>query len=285
MPTYLIALLVSLLLVVLFVIGIGGVSMLFGVLSQIIERPKLKFLKSSSNANLAFFFDWPSTKDNSKIDYIKLSLYNPFGNPTRSELVRSFAPQTSTFAHEISIGQPMLNFLGAQGFNKSEVAVELGSSKEGINYQFSYKGSKFLDLLKNALTSKEDEQKVLDSKTSKNEFVYEVPKPSFIASPTQEQEGMQLVIPNNPAFQKLFAGSGGSGESSAAGATQNFKVAKVWIEPGCIVCNACEGTYPEVFEVKPDTCVIRPTAPLDNGLKIKEAAEGCPVEVIKFTVA
>ncbi|MGE0207338.1 MAG: ferredoxin [Candidatus Babeliales bacterium] len=57
------------------------------------------------------------------------------------------------------------------------------------------------------------------------------------------------------------------------------------MEPGCIVCNACEDIYKEVFEVKADTCIIRPNAPLDDGLRIQEAAEACPVEVIKFTKA
>ncbi|ATH09516.1 hypothetical protein BIY24_08700 [Halobacteriovorax marinus] len=57
------------------------------------------------------------------------------------------------------------------------------------------------------------------------------------------------------------------------------------MEPGCIVCDACEAIYPEVFEVTDDTCIIRPGAPLDNGVLVEEAAEACPVEVIKFTKA
>lgn len=69
-------------------------------------------------------------------------------------------------------------------------------------------------------------------------------------------------------------------------------VTKVWIAPGCIVCDACETTAPDVFEVQHDneTCIIRPAA-LDaeftkprTGI-IKEAAEECPVDVIKFDVA
>ncbi len=69
------------------------------------------------------------------------------------------------------------------------------------------------------------------------------------------------------------------------------RVTKVWIEPGCIVCDACETSAPTVFEVTDDTCIIRPAAldasftkPLTD--EIKEAAEECPVDVIKFeTVA
>ena len=57
---------------------------------------------------------------------------------------------------------------------------------------------------------------------------------------------------------------------------------KVWIEDGCIVCDACEAIYPEVFDVTETTCLIRPDAPLDHGLLVSEAADACPVEVIKF---
>ncbi len=79
-------------------------------------------------------------------------------------------------------------------------------------------------------------------------------------------------------------------------------IARVWIEEGCIVCNACETTCPEVFHVTEDTCHILGGVRTDGqdstnleektGLsagpateletQIIEAAEGCPVEVIKF---
>ena len=64
-------------------------------------------------------------------------------------------------------------------------------------------------------------------------------------------------------------------------------VLRVWIEPGCIVCNACESSCPEVFRVEPDGSTIRPDA-LDveflrpRAAAIREAAAACPVEVIKF---
>ena len=68
-------------------------------------------------------------------------------------------------------------------------------------------------------------------------------------------------------------------------------VTKVWIEPGCIVCDACENTAPTVFEVTEDSCIIRPAALESSFLKpitqeVIDAAEECPVDVIKFdTVA
>lgn len=284
MSTNVLALLIAISAVIFFIMGLGGLSLGIGVLSQFLERPKLRFLKPQNHYNFAFAFDWPFDKDQAKIDFIKLSLFNPAGNPTRSELVRSFKPKDQAFAQEIEMGQSFANFLGANGFNKAEVGIEVGSSKEGINYYFSYKGEKFQELVRSAQKTTQEEQSELEAKDSSNTGGYVVPAKSFIADPMPVEEGVQLVLPSNPAFQNLFAGSGGGGGAGAAVA-ENFKVAKVWIDPGCIVCNACEGVYPEVFEVLPDTCVIRPTAPLDNGLKIQEAAEGCPVEVIKFTKA
>lgn len=71
--------------------------------------------------------------------------------------------------------------------------------------------------------------------------------------------------------------------AAAPAAIADFVVTKVWIEPGCIVCDACENEAPEVFHVLPDTCVVRENAPLGNALSIKAAAEGCPVDVIKYT--
>src|SRR5882757_4513362 len=64
-------------------------------------------------------------------------------------------------------------------------------------------------------------------------------------------------------------------------------VTKVWIAPGCIVCDSCENDCPEVFDVQEQTCVIRPPAMSADFLKpitpsVITAAEGCPVDVIKF---
>ena len=73
----------------------------------------------------------------------------------------------------------------------------------------------------------------------------------------------------------------------------------VFIDDGCIVCNACEEAAPDIFEVTEDTCFIKPDARLDggydrnvgkSGLKpdvvsslsddIFDAADACPVDVI-----
>ncbi len=38
----------------------------------------------------------------------------------------------------------------------------------------------------------------------------------------------------------------------------------VWIDEGCIVCDACEETYPEVFHVTEDTCFIKADSRTDG---------------------
>lgn len=57
---------------------------------------------------------------------------------------------------------------------------------------------------------------------------------------------------------------------------------KVWIEPGCITCGACEFIAPEVFEVT-DRSYIKKDADIQNNRPcIQAAAQGCPVNVIKY---
>ena len=78
-------------------------------------------------------------------------------------------------------------------------------------------------------------------------------------------------------------------------------VAKVWIDEDCITCDACHDICPEVFEVTDDSSMILAAVRTDGlfdrneggspltgtlgaelGDIILEAAEACPVEVIKF---
>ena len=81
-------------------------------------------------------------------------------------------------------------------------------------------------------------------------------------------------------------------------------VAKVWIEEDCITCDACEDILPEVFEVTDDTSQIKAEVREDGSFDrntgfsaikeefraeyselIEEAADACPVEIIKFEYA
>jgi ferredoxin len=60
-------------------------------------------------------------------------------------------------------------------------------------------------------------------------------------------------------------------------------IKKVWIEDGCIACNLSETICPDVFEVEEQA---RVKEGVDFSLyeeEIREAAEQCPVQVIKFS--
>lgn len=59
-------------------------------------------------------------------------------------------------------------------------------------------------------------------------------------------------------------------------------ISKVWIIEGCISCGLCSDICPDVFELE-DVAVVRPEADFPaNEDGIKESADSCPVEVIKY---
>ena len=59
-------------------------------------------------------------------------------------------------------------------------------------------------------------------------------------------------------------------------------LSKVWIEDECTACGLCESICPEVFEVQ-DVAVVKEGVDFSEYEdEIKEAAETCPVEVIKY---
>lgn len=58
---------------------------------------------------------------------------------------------------------------------------------------------------------------------------------------------------------------------------------KVWIEEGCTACGLCSDLCPEVFVLKDLATVIEGVKYSDYEPMIKEAAESCPVEVIKYS--
>ena len=57
---------------------------------------------------------------------------------------------------------------------------------------------------------------------------------------------------------------------------------KVEIIEGCIACGLCVDTCPEVFEMEDLATVIEGVNYSDYEEPVKEAAESCPVEVIKY---
>jgi ferredoxin len=118
-----------------------------------------------------------------------------------------------------------------------------------------------------------------------------------------EKEGVEMLSPVEPDKWSVLArvfpwkkvveeapaekGAIGAPKAGKVSAPQvfDFIITKVWIEPGCIVCDACENEAPDVFQVLSDTCIVRPNAPLLNTGSIVAAADGCPVDVIKYDKA
>ncbi len=59
-------------------------------------------------------------------------------------------------------------------------------------------------------------------------------------------------------------------------------ISRVWIEDGCTACGLCEEICPEVFKLEDLATVKAGVNFNDYEAQIKEAAESCPVEVIKY---
>lgn len=61
-------------------------------------------------------------------------------------------------------------------------------------------------------------------------------------------------------------------------------IKKVWIEEGCIADGICNDVCPDVFGLNDDgEAFVQEGADLNaNEDDIKEAAEQCPVEIIRF---
>lgn len=59
-------------------------------------------------------------------------------------------------------------------------------------------------------------------------------------------------------------------------------IKKVWIEEGCTACGLCKDICPEVFVVEDQARVIEGVDYAAYDAQIKEAAESCPVEVIRY---
>lgn len=61
-------------------------------------------------------------------------------------------------------------------------------------------------------------------------------------------------------------------------------IKKVWIEEGCIADGICNDTCPEVFELDDagEAYVVKDADLNENEDGIKDAAEQCPVEIIRF---
>ena len=60
-------------------------------------------------------------------------------------------------------------------------------------------------------------------------------------------------------------------------------ITKVWIEEGCTACGLCSDICPQVFILEDLATVVQGLKYSDYEEQIKEAAESCPVVLIKYT--
>lgn len=60
-------------------------------------------------------------------------------------------------------------------------------------------------------------------------------------------------------------------------------IKKVWVEEDCTSCGLCEEICPEVFKITDIATVIEGVNFSDYEEQIKDAADSCPVSVIKFS--
>ena len=261
-------------------VGVALLSLLSGTFSFLFARPRIQILKSAKEANgFAFSFCGGTAAETGGFDQVRVRLYNPFGSPDQIDLAAKFPAGGDGFAQDVVLGPGYSKLLNAQNADKATVEIEISSKRENVTFNKLLPFKKFLRELQGAKLTPEQFAKQNGTSSTTKKY-YNTPKRDFIAPPIP-QKNKTLKLATNPEFAGDFAGA----EAGAAAEKENYSVSKVWIDPGCIVCNACEAIYPEVFEVTEDTCLIRPEAPLNDGLKIEEAAEACPVEVIKFTKA
>ncbi len=282
MSTAFLSMFIAMFLVLLLVLSLAIISLLNGGLYFLFSKQKFYFLKTSKGeTGFAFGFTWNSAREPGKFNLIRIRLYNPFGKLTQVDILKEFSPKGSDFAVDEALGVGIKNLINADNLENATVTVELSALSDNLSYYFTYKGDEFVQRVNNANMTAEEFNKKFQE-VGPPPVLYQTVKRSFVATDFSGQENKSLKIATNPKFTQDFT-QNSSTESSPA--ENNFPASKVWIDPGCIVCDACETIYPEVFEVLDDTCVIRPDAPLHDGLRIAEAAEACPVEVIKFTKA
>lgn len=278
-----------------------ALSFLLSLIGRYLCKPRFEMLKSKWGENgLALAFYGPSGNQAPKVDQIRIRSFNPKATNSKEsqiELVQVFSPFKGDGAFDLDFSATGLvqKLLKSENFSNAIVQLEILSRSDGESFSYEMTGSKFQHLFSKSKKSLEDFEKNQQEKEEKiqkstNALSFGGVEKQTVAD-TVPGLGPKLKIVTNPEYAQELNAAQGNGNSSATGAGQaqsqepNFSVSKVWIAEGCIVCNACEDIYPEVFHVQANTCIIRPNPPLDNGLKILEAANACPVEVIKYTKA
>ncbi len=121
-------------------------------------------------------------------------------------------------------------------------------------------------------------------KTEKPAAPKPAPKPAAAPAPAGAATAA-AVAPAPATGNDLDGNVVESGVGGKASNPDRGTVDKVWIIPGCIVCDLCEDTISEVFHVTETTSVVQMEGQArwpEWSEQIVDAALGCPVNVIKY---
>lgn len=265
-------------LVVFLILG-GPLTLYFAVriLNNIWGGLKIKFVKTAENP-VSLLVAWDNDSFDIKICRVKVELTElvPGGRSVaQSFTFEDTAAKRKSFALALKLPENDLQALTDSGLAGQPRAVKMTTvnveveTVDGETRRFKLPKAKILATLSTATTL----PKEIDIVADKNPDSWSVQTRVFPWRKVEEE------VEDTP---KAGGGAKAAG-APVVRAAVDFAVTKVWIEPGCIVCDACEAEAPLVFQVLADTCIVREGAPLDDAAAIKAAADGCPVDVIKFT--
>jgi len=262
---------------------LGGPLTLFALIkisNQIFGGLQAKFVRVKATASdapaLGLLVNWddvsfPHSVNRVKVDFVELvrggrSASFSFTFEDKSAKKRSFVIPMKLNSEDMAMLTDAN--IAPQGLKHSYVSVELENTKgETVRQKISKK--KILEALAGApLRPVNGEVDVLPETA-----------PDSWAVLTRVFPWRKVVATDEAPKEKKVAKK----DKSAAPSIVDFLVTKVWIEPGCIVCDACENEAPLVFKVLADTCIVVENADISDGAAVKAAAEGCPVDVIKYT--
>jgi ferredoxin len=265
------------------VLILGGPLTLFALIkvsNQIFGGLQAKFVRvkvsAADSPALGLLVNWddisfPHSVNRVKVDFVEIvrggrSASFSFTFEDKSAKKRSFVIPMKLSAEDMAMLTDAN--IAPQGLKHSYVSVELENTKgETVRQKISKK--KILEALAAApLKPVNGEVDVLPETA-----------PDSWSVLTRVFPWRKVVATDEAPKEKKVAKK----DKSAAPSIVDFLVTKVWIEPGCIVCDACENEAPAVFKVLADTCIVVENADISDGAAVKAAAEGCPVDVIKYT--
>jgi len=269
-------LLLSVLVVVLVLGGPLTLYFVIKILNNVWGALNVKFIKTAEHP-LALQVTWDNDSFDIKVTRIKLEMTEHV--PGGRSVAHSFTFEDSSskrksFVLALKLPEKDYQALTDGGLNNQQRAIDVSTVEievetiDGETRRFKVPKKKIIAALKTETVLAKDADVVADKESDSWSVLTRV-FPWRKVVETEEEAGAhkKAAVPGAPVVR----------------APVDFAVTKVWIEPGCIVCDACEAEAPLVFHVLADTCIVRENAPLDDPAAIKAAADGCPVDVIKYT--